>query len=420
MKKLLVLFLGLFCLLTISYGQDAKKFGIHFTGFVKTDIYYDSRQSVSIRDGHFLLYPQNELLDPNGDDINAKDVFNIISIQTRLRGNITGPDAFGAKTSGAIEGEFFGHASGEINEFRLRHAYVKLDWTNTQLLVGQYWHPLFVTSCFPGTVSFNTGVPFLPFTRNPQIRLTQRFSNFKVMISAITQRDFLSTGPDGASTKYMRNSVIPALNLRLEYGAKYDNGHEVLFGVAGNYKAILPRMQTVTGYQTTTKATSTLAMAYLKYVIPELTFKIGATQGQDTYNLTMIGGYAVEGINDEVTQDMDYTPYKTLALWGDFHTNDKVWQLGLFLGYTKNQGTVNEIGGDVYARGANIDYVYRISPRFIYNTGKFRIAPEVEYTVAAYATSNNDGIPNIDANGKVTDSKEVGMVRLLLGVYYFF
>jgi hypothetical protein len=360
------------------------------------------------------------MLDPNGDDINAKDVFNIISIQTRLRGNISGPDAFGAKTSGAIEGEFFGHASGEINEFRLRHAYVKLDWTNAQLLVGQYWHPLFVTGCFPGTVSFNTGVPFLPFTRNPQVRFTQKFSDFKVMISAITQRDFLSTGPDGASTKYMRNSVIPALNLRLEYGSKYDNGHEVLFGVAGNYKAILPRMETVAGYKTNTKATSTLLMAYLKYVVPSMTFKLGATHGQDAYNLTMIGGYAVESITDTLTLDMDYTPYKTLAFWGDLHTNGTTWQAGLFLGFTKNLGTVDKIGGDVYARSPDIDYVYRISPRVIINAGKFRIAPEVEYTVAAYATKEDNDISNIDEYGKVTDSKEVGMVRLLLGVYYFF
>jgi hypothetical protein len=227
----------------------------------------------------------------------------------------------------------------------------------------------------------------------------------------------------------MRNSVIPALNLRLEYGSKYDNGHEVLFGVAGNYKAILPRMETVAGYKTNTKATSTLLMAYFKYVVPAMTFKLGATHGQDAYNLTMIGGYAVDKINDMTTEDMDYTPYKTLAMWGDFHTNNKKWQAGLFLGYTKNLGTVETIfNGDVivigspyvYARGANIDYVYRISPRVIVNAGKFRIAPEVEYTVAAYATMDDNGKYNIDSNGKISDSKEVGMVRFLLGVYYFF
>lgn len=420
MKKVFVLFVGLFLLLTMSYGQSASDFGIKFTGFVKTDIYYDSRQSVSIRDGQFLLYPQNEYLDPNGNDINAKDNFNIISIQTRLRGNITGPDALGAKTSGAIEGEFFGHASGEINEFRLRHAYVKLDWTHTQLLVGQYWHPLFVTGCFPGTVSFNTGVPFLPFTRNPQVRLTQSFSNFKVMLTAISQRDFVSNGPNGGSTEYLRNAVIPALNLRIEYGAKYDNGQEVLFGLSGNYKSLLPRRETPQGYETTEKISSTLFMGYLKYVVPAMTFKVAAVMGEDTYNLTMLGGYAVKNVIDQETGVVDYTPYKTMSVWGDFHTNNKVWQVGLFLGYTQNQGTVDDIGGPAYARGTNIDYVYRISPRFIYNSGKFRFAPEIEYTAAAYATTDNEGNLNIDTKCKVTDSKVVGMVRFLIGVYYFF
>ncbi len=107
-KKLLLLFIILLFSI-ISIAQEQPKFGITFNGFVKTDVIWDSRQTVNIREGHFLLYPANELLDKNGDDINATANFNILSIQTRLRGNITGPDAFGAKTSGAIEGEFFGH-----------------------------------------------------------------------------------------------------------------------------------------------------------------------------------------------------------------------------------------------------------------------------------------------------------------------
>ncbi len=437
MKKSFALFFGFFCVVTISYGQDAQKFGIKFTGFVKSDIYYDSRQSVSIRDGHFLLYPKNENLDPNNNDINAKSDFNIISIQTRLRGNITGPDAFGAKTSGAIEGEFFGHASGEINEFRLRHAYVKLDWTKTSVLVGQYWHPMFITKCFPGTVSFNTGVPFLPFSRNPQIRISQKLGNFKGIFTAHTQRDFVSSGPDGANTKYLRNSVLPALNLRFEYEAAYDNGHELLFGISANYKSLVPRLDTDSNYVAENKASSMALMAYLKYKIPFMTMKLAAFRGQDAYNLTMLGGYAEEKIADPVTGDFDYVPFCTMSVWGDFHTNGKVWQVGLFLGVTENLGAAESIfidkeknpgspeGGiigssHVYARGADIEYVYRIAPRFIYNTGKFRIAPEVEYTVAAYATKDSKGNYNIDSKGRVTDSKEVGLVRFLLGVYYFF
>jgi len=73
-----------------------------------------------------------------------------------------------------------------------------------------------------------------------------------------------------------------------------------------------------------------------------------------------------------------------------------------------------------YSRGNNIDHVYRISPRLILNYGKFRVAPEIEYTVAAYATKDNNGNLNRDEYGKITDSKTVGNVRVLIGIYYFF
>ena len=59
------------------------------------------------------------------NDLNANPSFHILNIQTRLRGDITGPDAFGAKTSGAIEAEFFGTSESDLNGFRLRHAYVQ-------------------------------------------------------------------------------------------------------------------------------------------------------------------------------------------------------------------------------------------------------------------------------------------------------
>ena len=160
-------------------------FGISFSGFIKTDVIYDSRQTVSIREGHFFLFPKGELLDPAGRDVNARGNFNILSVQTRLVGKITGPDALGAKTSGLIEGEFFGTADGDTNGFRLRHAYVKLNWKTTELMIGQFWHAMFITECYPEVVSFNTGAPFQPFSRAPQIRLTQTFSRVSLIATAL-------------------------------------------------------------------------------------------------------------------------------------------------------------------------------------------------------------------------------------------
>lgn len=419
MKRNLLLFSCLFLFITISFGQDAPKFGIKFTGFVKNDIYFDSRQTVSIRDGQFLLYPAAKENDLNGNDVNARSSFNIISIQTRLRGNITGPDAFGATTSGAIEGEFFGHAEGQINEFRLRHAYVKLDWENTQLLVGQYWHPMFIENCFPGTISFNTGVPFLPFSRNPQIRLTQNFGKLSAMFTALSQRDFTSTGPDGPDTKYLRNVVLPNLNLRAEYHTNWENGHEMLGGASVNYKKLLPRLITPAGFKTDETISSLSWMVYFKYVLPDVELKAGYTCAQDAFDLTMLGGYSTHQLTNSVEENYDYTPYKTAALWGDFETRGDKWKAGLFVGYTKNMGATKKIVGSPYVRGSNLDYVYRIAPRLIFNSGKFRFAPEIEYTVAAYM-KNVDGQTSKDDKGKITNSEEVGNLRLLLGVYFFF
>ena len=419
MKRNLLLFSCLFLFITISFGQDAPLFGIKFTGFVKNDFYFDSRQTVSIRDGQFLLYPAAKDIDPNGNDVNARSSFNIISIQSRLRGDITGPDALGAKTSGAIEGEFFGHAEGQINEFRLRHAYVKLDWKNTQLLVGQYWHPMFIETSFPGTISFNTGVPFQPFSRNPQIRLTQNFGKLSVLFTVLSQRDFTSTGSDGSDTKYLRNAVLPNLNLRAEYYTTWSNGHEMLGGASVNYKKLLPRLKTVPGFKADETISSFSWMVYLKYAFPAVELKAGFTQAQDAHDLTMLGGYSIHQLTDSVEEQFNYTPYKTAAAWGDFETRGAKWKAGLFLGYTKNLGATKNTIDPPYVRGANIDYVYRIAPRLIFNSGKFRFAPEIEYTVAAYM-KNVDGQTSKDDKGKITHSEEIGNLRLLLGVYFFF
>lgn len=412
MKKFAILFsFTILPLLMIS--QDEPKFGIKFSGFIKTDIIWDSRQTVDVREGHFLLFPLGESLDPDGKDINAKSSFNFLSIQTRVRGTITGPDALGAKTSGVIEGEFFGTTNGDINGFRLRHAFVKLNWTSTELLVGQTWHPLFIPACYPGVVSFNTGVPFLPFSRNPQIRLTKNLNNFKVILTALSQIDFKSNGPQGPNSKYLRNSAIPSMNINLEYSKKnVEKGKSFLIGIAGNFKRLIPRMSTVEGYKTSEGINSMMAIAYFKIACPKIVYKLAGSYGQNTYDFTMLGGYVeIPGI-DTVTAFSTYENISTMSVWTEIMTTGKKMNGGIFLGYSKNLGASDEFMGISYSREDKIDYLYRISPRFVYNAGKFRIAPELEYTVAGYGTTESDAT--------VIDAEPIGNFRFLLGVFYFF
>ena len=415
--------------------KKSPSFGIAFSGYVKTDIFFDTRQTCGLRDGHFLLYPEPVKPDADGNDINAKSAYNILSIQTRLAGTIWGPDAIGAKTSGYIEAEFFGNINPNINSFRLRHAWVKLNWPRTELMVGQWWHPMFVPECSPGTVSFNTGAPFVVFSRNPQVRITQQIGKFSIAFTMLSQVDFMSDGPEGANTKYIRNSVIPELDLQFQFRTINEvKGTEFLCGVGINWQMLTPRLSStvilspaydtvinekifhhdaVTAtWKTSAKTTAMAYNAYAKLRLKKLTFKIGGEYGGNNNAYTMLGGYVVKSVTDPARGFVDYANIRTFAAWAEFHTNALRWQPGLFIAYGKNLGAGETVTGPYYARGNNIDYAYRISPRLIFNANRFRLAGELEYTVAAYGTTNEKGY--------VSCPSEVGNLRFLLGVYYFF
>jgi hypothetical protein len=388
-------------------------FGISLSGFVKTDIFYDSRQTVSIREGHYLLYPKGPLLDPGGRDINARSSFNILSIQTRLAGRITGPDVLGAKTSAYIEAEFFGTSDADINGFRLRHGYLKLNWAKSELMVGQFWHPMFVIENFPDVVSFDTGAPFQPFNRSPQVRYTRMFGKVSLVATALAQRDFVSNGPEGTSSVYLRNAALPEFNLKLQAASKNDSRKtETVAGVSADIMKLAPRIVTAAGYKTDESVTGLAAMAFFKQKWAKWTWKAEAVWGQNLHHLTMLGGYAVRGVADEVRLDWNYTPIDTLSCWTEVQTNGAPWQTGLFAGYSKNLGSRHAISGANYTRGFNIDELYRLSPRLVYNIGKMRFAGEAELTAASYGTP--------DVFGKVRDARFVRNLRLLFAAYYFF
>ena len=439
MKKI---FFALLLIVSSTINAQEKKevplFGIKFSGFVKTDVFYDTRQTVSIREGHFLFYPDNISLDVNKNDINATSNFNMLSIQSRLKGTITGPSAFGAKTSGVLEADFFGNENtnfSDANGFRLRHAFVKLNWKSTELLAGQYWHPMFIAESFPGVISFNSGAPFQPFSRNPQLRLTQKMNTLSLIATIFSQRDFQSNGPDGGSTKYLRNAGVPNVNFQLQF--KPDSTEHV-FGIGIDYKILVPRLfseVTVTPastkidtiswvvkqipavtarYKVNENISSVSAFIFAKLIFKPITIKLEGVLARNAHDLSMIGGYAVRAISDVTTGNVTYSNLTTGSVWTDIQTNGKKIQNGLFAGYTKNMGSNDSVKGAIYARGSNIDYVYRIAPRIVFISGKFNIALENEYTYAMYGKANGN------KKGGVTNGKGIANTRVLLAFIYNF
>ncbi|HNW75879.1 MAG TPA: hypothetical protein PKJ28_03235 [Bacteroidales bacterium] len=422
-----------------GFSQDAgskeKPFGVNFTGYVNCDVFFDSRQTVMSREGQFLFYPEKKSLDANGQDINAKGTFNILSIQSRLTANITGPDILKAQTSGVIEGEFYGNINPNINTFRLRLAYMKLKWKSTELSLGQNWHPMYVPGCMPEVASLNSGAPFLVFSRNPQVRIAQDFGKIRFQLAAISQLDGTSNGPDGPSAKYLRNSLLPELNVLFQFSSKNEKeNREFTAGASIDYFMLTPRLCTevilkpavdtvinsivnhqdavVATYKTDEKSYGLTGNVYAKMMLPKVTLRLGGVYGTDCYAFNMLGGYAVKSIIDTATGAMDYTPVRTASAWIDVKTNGKHWQPGLFAGFSKNLGADAEVAGPLYTRGCDIDYLYRISPRVTVRVSKLRLSTELEYTVAAYGTT--------DSKARVTNAKEIGNWRLLMGVYYYF
>ncbi|MDI6401452.1 hypothetical protein QLX67_05550 [Balneolaceae bacterium ANBcel3] len=378
---------------------NAQSASVDFSGFIKTDAYMDTRETVAARDGHFMLFPMKKEYDSEGKDINDQRSLNIMSIQTRLTARITGPDAFGARTTGMVEGAFFGSTDANINTLRLRHAWVNLQWENTGLLVGQYWHPLFVPQSFPGTVSFSSGTPFQAFSRNPQIRLTHQMSSFSVILAAMSQRDF--TGPGG--TRSLQQSAIPNLHLQLQ-----KKTGEVLKGAGADFKRLEIDPQQygpVNGFS---------GFAFLHLPVGSITSKSYVIYAENLQDQLMIGGVAGENGGRGIY------PIRILSAWQEFTTGflgqpeNIRYEFGVFTGFAKNLGTNHDdvvlIPG--FARGGDIDHLYRISPRVQVQSGPARFAFEVDITTAAYGNVQNDG--------RVTDTTNVTNVRLLLASYLFF
>ncbi|MEI6346894.1 MAG: hypothetical protein WCP69_03000 [Bacteroidota bacterium] len=437
MKKIaftLVILISSITLFSQTNTPETSSFGIKFGGFVREDAIFDTRQVEQLREGMFLFYPLNTRLDKAGDDINARSSFNLFAIGARLSGAITGPDAFGAKTSGLLEGEFFGATNANINTLRLRHAFVKLNWSKTELLVGQTWHALFTEECVPNTLNFNTGSPFQPFNRSPQVRIKQSLGNhFKLTFSTVTQRDFTSTGPAGAGYQYLANAATPEFTLGISYTKpKTDSSALIGFGLVGEYKVLQPRLVTDSNVCSTQKIETFGASAYFQIETKRMGLKVKATYGENLYDQLMLGGYAIRNYEIKPADgDWQYTSIACGAIWGDLFVNFGKANLGFFGGYTQNFGANNNIyswtsfssttDNPFYSRGVNIAYVCRMSPRISYTIGKVKIGLEYDYTLAAYGNKLNSlGVIVKTADDPTAKITQVANSRILGMIQYNF
>ena len=414
MKRKTILFLLTLVGILNSFGsfaqKDSTKASVKLSGFVCSQIFFDTRQTVGGRETQLVLYPAAKSLDKNNNDINSNGNFNQASMMSRLTATVTGPDILNAKAIGVIEGDFTGTSDATDNIFRLRHASIKLTWKKDELLIGNYWSPFDVPEMLPAVISLNTGAPFHSFSRNPQVRYVRTFDKLKLIAVALSQIDYKNSGPLGSSPVYLRNALLPEMHLQLQYNT---NGH--LFGIGGEYKAIQPRL-TFNKIQTKDKLASTALIAFAKLNFAAVDVKLEGSYGGNLNDHTMLGGY-IESAFDSVAGKVTYANSNSLDVWTDITTKSKKLNVGLFAGYYKNMGYAADLtkGGQFYGSNGNVNnigFMYRVAPRLTYTAGALMFALELEYTAAQYGTP--------DLKGKMQDAYVVSNFRTLLGAFYYF
>jgi hypothetical protein len=394
---------------TTKTTQKPNPYELEIYGFVRNDFTFDSRKTLASVGELFNFIPMDNNFNTAGDDLNAIPSTRLLAVVSRLGFNVKSPEFNGMYFNAKIETDFCG-AGANYNMFRIRHAWVGLNWKHHQLIAGQNWHPM-AGDLLPSIVSLNTGAPFNAFSRTPQLRYNAKLGAVTLSAAAIYQLQYSSPGPDGASTKYQVFGGTPEFYLGATYAA---NGLKI--GIGGEFMSLCPRTTALVDSMTikvNEKVNSFATQLFAQYSNKNFTIATKSIYGQNTGHLLMMSGY---GYGENPDGSRYYAPLTQSSTWltAAYHTarenhNIRTTLLG---GYMKNFGANKDLK-EVYVRGYNnIDQMFRIAPSIQYLHKGLVLGVEYEYTGVVYGTPQ--------ANFSVKGDHLVGNHRAYVMLVYNF
>ena len=449
-KRFFIVVLCSLCLTSVSAQEvktdkkEAAKSHLkqHFKpyGFIRNYFTYDSRESWSGTGDLYNYQPKDENWNQTAaeaaasgvprEDLNAVSTFRFLSLTTRVGVNIVDYKWRGTEFGGKIEADFYAglssktgqtHSLSGVAQFRLRQAYLTLGWDSlpmmkgkdyarVDLTLGQTWHPMAADLC--DVIALNSGAPFGPFNRSPQVKMDARLGKYVTLTAAgLWQMQYLSIGPDNVtSAEYIAYSKTPEAYLGISI---HDKGW--IFRAGADVLSISPRhLGTLNGVKVTVKDRITTAspFVYLQYKKGEFSFKAKTIFAESGEHMNMYGGYGIKAVNADGSYE--YTPIRHSTSWISLVYGGKVGaqeekhpqklQGILFAGYVKNFGTkeaLYDIDGDgkftkaefFNPRSSAMNQMWRLSPTLLYTVGKFQLGLEYEITSVQYG----DGVLNANA-----------------------
>ena len=392
-----------------SLGAQEKAGQVKLYGFIRNYYAFDTRESVAGTEDFFFYLPKDENT-VDGTDLNGQPSFRFAALTSRVGLNVTGYEYNGFKMGAKIETDFYNGLSGSTGTavLRLRQAYVTIGKNDWNVTAGQAWHPM--AADMPDVFSLNTGAPFGPFSRTPQVKLDYRISDdFSLTGAAIWQMQYTSAGPSGASANYIKDGCTPEIYVGLNYT---EGGFLIRAGV--DMLSIKPRANDGK-VKVSDRITTFTPFFYGQYKSGLFSAKLKTVLAEAGEHVNLNGGYGISGVKSDGAS-YEYTPTRNSSTWVSLMYGKKT-QWILFGGYVKNIGTKDDLYGSKngYAPAANLYFsknsfsnmnqMWRVTPTVVRNIGKFALGLEYELTSVQYGDYKTiDGVKCIGSDGLAKDN----------------
>ena len=401
-----------------------------FYGFIRNYFAFDSRESKSGTKDLFYYIPKDEALNAKGEDMNANPTFRFLAITSRVGLDVKDYQFGKTKVGAKIETDFY-CMNGNVAVLRLRLAYATLGWDglgkdgkqSTSLKIGQAWHPIAADQ--PYVIDLETGTPFNPFSRTPQVMLDHNFSkNFTLTGGFIWQMQYLSSGPNGASDNYIKYGCTPEFYAGVTF--KSNNGFTGRVGM--DVLSIKPRWRNSAGDKVDDRITTVSPYVYAQYSKDAFAVNAKVVYASAGEHFNKLSGYGVTDINSDGS--WDYAPLHSTASYLSVKYGRKLQVQGM-IGHMKNLGTSKSLyeapanpgstsPDNVYISGNgfhNLNQIIRVTPTVVYNLGKLSFGLEYDITSAQYGkydvakhVNSSNGLVDGDLHW-VTNHRLLGMVK---------
>lgn len=412
----------LWCLLitAVCWADDdtptfTSKFSenIDLIGYLKVDLFSDTREGLFIRDGHSYLFPLKKECPCNGD-IHKFGDYDIVAIETNFGFKVKGPAVWNTQeTYALLTADFWGTRDIFLNDYRLKQGYVRFIWKDRDLTVGHTFNGFFVEDCYPGTIAYNFGDPLESQICVPQIMYRDRSLPVKMRFVAAMEIDSPSFGPIGYSTTYIRDSYMPHMTFDMRVGDE-----QRFLGAAIDVKRLVPRLTTDALCRVHESVVGVSAQIYGEIFAGDCKIQSKIWYGENLTELGYLNGFAVRSERPDGSRT--YAPLRCITWWLDASRTEGVLRPGALVGFTYNLGAGHALRIDpstneptVYATSPHAQYAIKIMPRVRLSYEHVMWGFECEYSQARYGVMN-------DFARVVPTQSPVHNVRLDFAAYYFF